>query len=281
MINLKTMIMQLIDNETSGIRICRIEGESLVTVIVPRDRLAEAKKLPELPYRGIYYLLDEDHGVLSRVYAGQTTQGISRLEAHKAKKEFWNKAVMFLDDDNNIDRDVLDDTAYMNANFEKWLKRLAAGESEADLDAMLDELHASFATLDQEQQRYAEMVIQAAQGYDLAVDPGKTFMDYINEFQAKGKAGQVKALVDTLGIDEGKLRTLMAQHVTEANINEFGRLDALKKTADMKRAGEFFAKREGKPVAPFKVSIMLDKLLRDFVLSGGLDVDMQVVGDVK
>ena len=84
MINLKTMIMQLIDNETSGIRVCRIEGESLVTVIVPRDRLAEAKKLPDLPYRGIYYLLDEDHGVLSRVYAGQTTQGLSRLEAHKA-----------------------------------------------------------------------------------------------------------------------------------------------------------------------------------------------------
>jgi hypothetical protein len=108
MINLKTMIMQLIDNETSGIRVCRIEGESLVTVIVPRDRLAEAEKLPDLPYRGIYYLLDEDHGVLSRVYAGQTTQGLSRLEAHKAKKEFWNKAVMFLDDDNNIDRDVLD-----------------------------------------------------------------------------------------------------------------------------------------------------------------------------
>ena len=108
MINLKTMIMQLIDNETSGIRICRIEGESLVTVIVPRDRLGEAKKLPNLPYRGIYYLLDEDHGVLSRVYTGQTMQGLGRLEAHKAKKEFWNKAVMFLDDDNNIDRDVLD-----------------------------------------------------------------------------------------------------------------------------------------------------------------------------
>ena len=108
MIELKTMIMQLIDGETSGIRICRIEGESLVTVIVPRDRLAEAKRLPDLPYRSVYYLLDEDHGVLSRVYAGQTTQGLSRLEAHKAKKEFWNKAVMFLDDDNNIDRDVLD-----------------------------------------------------------------------------------------------------------------------------------------------------------------------------
>lgn len=108
MIDLVSMTIQLIDREPDGIRICRVEGESLVTVVVPREKLPEAKHLPNLPYRGIYYLLDEDHGVLSRVYAGQTTQGLARLEAHKAKKEFWNKAVMFLDDDNNIDRDSLD-----------------------------------------------------------------------------------------------------------------------------------------------------------------------------
>ena len=108
MIELTTMTMQLIDNEPDGIRICRVEGESLVTVVVPREKLSDAKNLPELPYRGIYYLLDEDHGVLGRVYAGQTMQGLLRLDAHKAKKDFWTKAVMFLDDDNNIDRDVLD-----------------------------------------------------------------------------------------------------------------------------------------------------------------------------
>ncbi|WP_241677187.1 GIY-YIG nuclease family protein [Bifidobacterium jacchi] len=107
-INLTTMTMQLIDNDPDGIRICRVEGESLLTVVVPRDKLAEAKRLPYVPERGVYYLLDEDHGVLGRVYAGQTTQGLARLEAHKAKKEFWNKAVMFLDTDINIDRDVLD-----------------------------------------------------------------------------------------------------------------------------------------------------------------------------
>lgn len=107
-IDLVTITIQLIDRDPDGIRICRVEGESLVTVVVPREKLSEAKCLPYLPYRGIYYLLDEDHGVLSRVYAGQTTQGLTRLEAHKAKKEFWNKAVMFLDDDNNIDRDSLD-----------------------------------------------------------------------------------------------------------------------------------------------------------------------------
>ena len=89
MIDLKTVTMQLIDGKADGIRICRVEGESLVTVVVPREKLAQAKALPDLPHRGVYYLLDEDHGVLSRVYAGQTTQGLARLEAHKAKKEFW------------------------------------------------------------------------------------------------------------------------------------------------------------------------------------------------
>lgn len=108
MIDSIAMSIRFIGHEPRGIRICRVEGESLVTVIVPREKLAEAKALPDLPYRGIYYLLDEDHGVLSRVYAGQTTQGLARLDAHKARKEFWNKAVMFLDDDANVDRDVLD-----------------------------------------------------------------------------------------------------------------------------------------------------------------------------
>lgn len=166
------------------------------------------------------------------------------------------------------------DTAYMNANFEKWLKRLTAGgASSAELEAMLDELHGSFASLDQEQQRYADLVIQAAQGFDLELKPGMTFMDYINEFQAKGKAGQIRAFVDALGIDEHQLRALMAQHVTEANINEYGRLDSLKKTANIELAKQFFSKREGKPVPPFKVSIMLDALLREFILSGGFDIE--------
>lgn len=108
MIDLKTMTIQFIDGEPEGIRICRVEGESLVTVVVPREKLAQAKALPELPHRGVYYLLDENHGTLARVYAGQTTQGLVRLDNHKAKKEFWNLAVMFLDNENNIDRDVLD-----------------------------------------------------------------------------------------------------------------------------------------------------------------------------
>lgn len=103
-----TMNVRFIGSKPDGIRICRVEEEPLTTVIVPRELLSEAKRLPDIPKRGVYYLLDEDHGVIGRVYAGQTTQGLSRLDAHKSRKGFWNKAVMFLDNETNMDRDVLD-----------------------------------------------------------------------------------------------------------------------------------------------------------------------------
>ena len=49
MIALTAMTIQIIDNNPDGIRICRVDGESLVTVVVPRDMLGEAKCLPDLP----------------------------------------------------------------------------------------------------------------------------------------------------------------------------------------------------------------------------------------
>ncbi|PWG65350.1 DUF4357 domain-containing protein [Bifidobacterium callitrichidarum] len=144
------MTMRLIDNDPDGIRICWVEGESLVTIVVPRDKLTEAKQLPDMPERGVYYLLDEDHGVLSRVYAGQTTQGLARLEAHKAKKEFWNKAVMFLDSDINIDRDVLDvleaktiDFVRRNGSYETDNTYLPSPHVNPYKEQRVEELHKS------------------------------------------------------------------------------------------------------------------------------------------
>lgn len=108
MIELKSLTMQFLDGDPGGIRRCYTEGESLVTIVIPRDKLSAAKKLPGIPPRGIYYLLDEHHGIINRVYVGQTIQGISRLDTHKSQREFWNKAIMFLDENRNVSKDLLD-----------------------------------------------------------------------------------------------------------------------------------------------------------------------------
>lgn len=161
------------------------------------------------------------------------------------------------------------DTEYMNENFAKWLKMIDEGE---EAKAALELLHSSFASLTQEQQAAAELVIHAAQRGELEVVPGKTLMDYINDFQKRGKDSQVNALVSAIGVDEVKLRDLMARHVTEDNINEYGRFDALKETADLGKARDYFVGKEGKPIPPFKVNMRLDKLLREFVIQGGFDI---------
>lgn len=61
----------------------------------------------------------------------------------------------------------------------------------------------------------------------------------------------------------------MASNVTDYNIKEFDRFDKLIKTADRKKAGEYFSSIAGIP--PPKVNILLDKLLSDFLKRGGFD----------
>ncbi|MDO4590789.1 MAG: GIY-YIG nuclease family protein [Slackia sp.] len=107
MINLKTITLQLIDGEPNGIKLCRLAGSTLMTIVIPRALLSRAKKLPEIPKRGVYYLLDDNKGCLRRVYAGQTVQGISRLDDHHAKKDWWNTAVMHLSPDSEFSLDVV------------------------------------------------------------------------------------------------------------------------------------------------------------------------------
>ena len=162
------------------------------------------------------------------------------------------------------------DTDYMNDNFRKWLKQLDVGGDE--LVRALEELHGSFATLDQEQQVYAESVIHAAESGDLDIREGMTFVDYINEFRMKGKNAQVFSIVEALGVDDARLRELMDRHPDEGSINDYGLFDTLKETVDRAKAREFFSEREGAPVLPFQVSMKVDDLLRRFIISGGFDL---------
>lgn len=70
------------------------------------------------------------------------------------------------------------------------------------------------------------------------------------------------------------LRSFMSQHVTEDNINEFGRFDALKATVDKAKAKAYFEALTGLKLPIPKVNIRVDNLLRDFILKGGYDIEM-------
>lgn len=92
----RNMSIQFVGGTPDGIRVCRCTGRQLVTIVVPRDLLPDAKRLEKIPQRGIYYLLKMERGGVAQAYAGQTTQGLRRLDDHKSKKDWWDLAVMHL-----------------------------------------------------------------------------------------------------------------------------------------------------------------------------------------
>lgn len=166
------------------------------------------------------------------------------------------------------------DADYMNSRFEKYLKALHSDEVSEDLkEQALNELHKSFATLNQEEQKYANIFLHDVQRGDVFVEEGKTLRDYITEYQFKAKNDQIHRFADTIGIDEDKLRCMMELKLTETNINEFGRLDELKNTIDKSKAKAYFENKEGIKLNPPKVNIRVDKLVREFILKGGFEID--------
>lgn len=167
------------------------------------------------------------------------------------------------------------DVDYMNSRFEKYLKLLyQQGASAEVIKQAEEELHKTFASLTQEEQKYANIFLHDIQSGDVKPEDGKTFRDYITEYLSRAKDDQIHRLAIVLGLDEEKLRAMMDMRITDANINEFGKFDALKATADKKKAKTYFEAVEGGNIIPPKIPVKIDKLLRDFILQGGLEIDL-------
>lgn len=161
------------------------------------------------------------------------------------------------------------DANYMNSRFKKYIKALQDG---AETAAVLDELHKSFATLTQEEQKYANIFLHDVQNGDVIVDEGKTLRNYITEYMTSAKNDQIHRFATAIGVDETILRSFMQSKITEANINEFGKFDTLKATVDTEKAKTFLEMIEGKPIKKFQINMKIDQMLRRFILEGGFDI---------
>lgn len=165
------------------------------------------------------------------------------------------------------------DADYMNSRFEKYMKLLSiGGATQEAVDRAETELHKTFSTLSQDEQKYANIFLHDIQRGDVIITEGKTFRDYIVEYQSKEKEDQIHRLSVVLGIYEEKLRNIMSLKLNENNINEFGRYDELRRDVDKVKAKEYFEKIEGTKIIPPKVNVKVDNLLREFILSGGFEI---------
>ena len=165
------------------------------------------------------------------------------------------------------------DADYMNARFEKFIKAIKQDDLDpAVRQSLLDELHKSFATLSQEEQKYANIFLHEVQSGDKKLEEGKSIRDYITDYQYFAKNEQVVNICHYLGLDEQKLRALMNSPINEQNLNEYGRFDELKDSVNKPLAKKYFEEKQGESLSMFKVNIAIRKLLQKFVLEGGCEV---------
>lgn len=170
------------------------------------------------------------------------------------------------------------DADYMNANFRKWLKAL--DEDDSQIAAATEALHRSFATLSQEEQRFAELFLHDVERGDVAVEEGRTLRDYITAYANKEKNGQIDKLIEAFGLDGDLLREMMRLDLNEANLNEYARFDKLKASIDKDKAADFFT-ADNYIVSRFTVNMLANKLVREFVLEGGFDIDEWWIGQIE
>jgi len=165
------------------------------------------------------------------------------------------------------------DADYMNSRFDKYIKMIKDKDADNEqIQAVLNDLHKSFASLTQEEQKYANIFLHDVQRGNITIEANKTFRDYISEYKSNAKNDEIKKISSILGLDEAKLREMMNSGKSENNINEYGHFDDLKATIDKAKAKQYFEKIEGKSIPQFKVNIRAANLLRKFILSGGFEI---------
>ena len=160
------------------------------------------------------------------------------------------------------------DTNYMNSNFIKYLKAIHSGKKE-DVEKTLSELHNSFASLTQDEQKYASIFLRDINRGDVTIDPTKTLRDYITLYQIKAKNDLITRCSNLFGLDESKLRFFMSIKVTKDTLNEYGRFDDLKSTIDYELAKEYFEDRDNIKLSKPRVYMKTDSFLRKFILQEG------------
>ena len=101
----RTISIYLPDANPQGIKICEFFDSIVKAISIPRVKLDEASKRSELEQPGIYFLLGEKDEVgKPRVYIGESEVLLTRLSKHNKEKDFWNQAICFVSEKNNLNK---------------------------------------------------------------------------------------------------------------------------------------------------------------------------------
>ncbi|MBP5420754.1 MAG: type I restriction endonuclease subunit R [Bacteroidales bacterium] len=161
------------------------------------------------------------------------------------------------------------DAEYLNSKFRQYVRNLYTdGPEGAATKKALEELHKTFATLSQKDQRTALLIIHDLQTGDLRLEVGKSINDYITEYQLREIHGFALMLAEATGLNISQLDNILKSDVNNDNLNEFNRYEELRLTVDGVKVRNFLKKVLGSDVSPRLVTVKFDQILRLFILDG-------------
>lgn len=98
-----TLILK--DGNPTGIIECTIDEWFGISYKIPRNRIKEAINLKCINNTGVYILFGEDEETADKIaYIGEAEDIYNRLEQHNRNKDFWNECVVFMSENNSLNK---------------------------------------------------------------------------------------------------------------------------------------------------------------------------------
>lgn len=156
---------------------------------------------------------------------------------------------------------------YMNSRFKKYIKALNNNNENAE--NILNELHKSFATLTQDEQKYADIILCDIQRNAITIDENKTFRDLLTDYMESAQNDRIYNMANNFGLDYHALKHMIQLNLNIENINEFARLDELLKNIDFNKAKQYIEKLKNKQLSNLDIRIETNNILTNFIINGG------------
>ena len=108
---MNTLNFKFIGGKPDDAYVVKIDLLGFFLVGVPRAKITQACNSDDVPSQGVYFLVNTRESKYDRryLYVGQTKTGPHRLIDHKAKKEEWDMAYMFLGPKSIIPLQIVDE----------------------------------------------------------------------------------------------------------------------------------------------------------------------------
>ena len=105
MVEEQVLTMILKNGKSTGIIEYGLDEWYGISYKIPRNKLKKASELKYINNTGIYILLGDDEKTSNRIaYIGEAENIYTRLEQHNRNKDFWNECIVFMSENNSLNK---------------------------------------------------------------------------------------------------------------------------------------------------------------------------------